>query len=152
VTGRAETRLPWRDGDVVMVSATALAGLVASTAGWFGSGGAAYVARQAIWLNLAVVGFVIFAIGNVLWLMRLRRAVTDRRVSLVALDPMDVAMTDDSAGVSHQPVTVAGTSVPQAVRVPGMSRVHHPDCPLVAGKQLEAVGFGAGEPCGVCWS
>lgn len=135
---------PWRDGDVVMVAALSVVGLAGIGVAWFGASGTADAAAQAGWLNLAVAGFVVAAVGDSLWLMRLRHAVGARRAALVSLD----------SGPEPQPVHRAArpgsTAGLALVRAAGMSHVHYPDCPLVAGKQLRAVTVGDGAPCGMC--
>lgn len=141
---------PWRDNDVVAVSVTALLGVVAVVAAWFGASGEVAVARQALWLNVAVGGFAVFAGGNSVWLMRLRRAIGARRVALVSLEADEVeAMTADTAAASA-PSRVGSTATVRLVRGVGMSRVHDPGCPLVAGKAVQPATVGDGEPCGVC--
>lgn len=143
----------WRDADVVMVGIVGLVGVVAIIAAWFGAAGTASPATQAVWLNVAVAGFVVSAAGFGLWLMRGRRAVGERRVSLVALaepesEPVEVGSRSGTPAVT---VMVPGGTAPiGAVRVVGGRLVHDPGCPLVAGKELEPVAPGSGAPCGVC--
>ncbi|MGH3521132.1 MAG: hypothetical protein ACRDQ7_27900 [Haloechinothrix sp.] len=134
------TGLPWRDGDLVMVCLTAIAGLAAIVAAWFGASGTVSVVRQAAWLNVAVAGFAISAVGLCLWLLRLRRAIGERRVALISLDPVEDAT----------PVAAAPTAEFELVRASGMSKVHFADCPLVVGKPVQPAYAGDGEPCGVC--
>lgn len=141
---------PWNDGDVVMVSATAIVGLAAIVGAWFGAGGSPLAERQAAWLNLAIAGIAIFAAGNCLWLLRVRRAVGERRVSLVALAPAEPESPDVPAPRTR--LDSPAGSARGLVRGAGMARVHQPDCPMVVGKPVEPAELGDGEPCGVCVS
>lgn len=149
MTGGSALRVPWRDGDLVAVTGAALVGLIAVLLSWFGASGSPSPAHQMMWLNLAVVGMAIFAICNCLWLMRLRRAVGQRRVGLVSLEVTEVEVGPERAapavGSVDRPVVSAGW-----VRGEGMARVHRPDCPLVAGKHVWPAHVGDGELCGVC--
>lgn len=144
--GRNGQRLAWRDGDITMVSATALVGFVAIIGAWFGASGVGSVGQQVTWLNLALAGLVIFAVGNCLWLMRGRRAIGERRVSLVSLDSSD----EPPAQAGRTLERAASTATLRVVRVAGTTRVHHPDCPLVAGKQVQPATVADGRSCGVC--
>lgn len=141
--------VPWRDGDVVMVAVTAGVGLAAIGGAWFGASGTTSLTTAMGWLNLAVAGFTVAAAGNALWLLRLRRAVGERRVALVSLDiGLDVV---DEVTEQHGPTAQAtSTAALRLVRVAGTSRVHYADCPLVHGKPVEAATMGDGKPCGVC--
>lgn len=143
--GRGGSDLAWRDGDIALVVATALVGLIAILAAWFGASGSPTLTNQVAWLNLAVAGFAIFAIGNCLWLLRGRRAVGERRVALISLEA-----EEGESPVASTASTAFSTVSLELVRGAGMARVHYPDCPLVAGKALEPAGLSVGEPCGVC--
>lgn len=147
--GRGTSRLAWRDGDIVMVSATALVGLVLLVAAWFGASGSGSPMHTATWLNVAAGGFAVFGAGNFLWLLRGRRAIGERRVALISLEPADGPPAPPrSPRAGH-----ASSGPPTALRlvtVPGMARVHDPDCPLVAHKPVRPASAGDGDPCGVC--
>lgn len=136
----------WRDSDLVVVSITALLGLIAIIAAWFGASGSHSLTQQAMWLNLAVAGFAVSSVGLCLWLMRGRRAIGERRVALVSLDPVE----DEPASAPVRRPAAGSTASFDLVRAPGMRRVHDPACPLVAGKPVERANPGDGEPCAVC--
>lgn len=140
MTGRP---LPWSDGDILAVSAGTAIGLVAIVAAWHGVSGAAAVTSQAGWLNLAVGGAVISAIGNALWLLRGRRAVGDRRRQLISIGPASI----DMPAPGSPDVT---TPLGMPVRVEGMHRIHRADCTLVHGKPVVPAPLEEGTPCGVC--
>lgn len=141
-TGRS---VAWRDGDLIVLSVTALVGAGMIATAWFGASGTARLPAQAAWLNLAVGGFGLFAAGCCVWLVRLRRAVGERRIALIALDP------------AEEPVETPARRAPvtdslRLVRAEGMAHVHYPDCALVAGKTVVEVTLADGEPCGMCVS
>lgn len=128
-----------------MLVATALAGGIAIAIAWFGASGSAAVTQQVGWLNLGIGGFVVFAGGNCLWLLRVRRAVGARRAALISLEP------DEPDPVSAPAVPVMDATVSWGlVRGAGMRKLHYPDCPLVVGKHLEPAALAEGELCGVC--
>lgn len=143
-------RLAWRDADIVMVSAAALVGVIAIASAWFGAARADSVAAQAAWLQLGVAGFAVFAAGACLWLLRGRRAVGERRSGLISLDDRlvdTIPAESPAAGTRDGPGSTASYEL---VRSVGMTRVHLPECPLVAGKRVEPANLGDGQPCGVC--
>lgn len=146
----ATQREPWRDSEVILVAVTAVIGVTAIGGGWFGSSRTDSLVPATVWLNLAVAGFVIAAAGNCVWLLRLRRAVGERRISLISLDiaPPQVGATPESRGTASR--STQSTATFQLVRVTGTTKVHFADCPLVSGKRLEAAAVGDGQPCGVC--
>lgn len=146
MNARGESGWAWRDSDVVVVGIVGLLGLIAIIAAWFGASGTTSPTAQAVWLNVAVGGFVVSSVGFGLWLMRGRAAVGSRRASLVALE----TPTPEPAVNRPQPAPRGATASIQSVRVPGTRRVHDPGCPLIVGKETEAIAPGAGEPCGVC--
>lgn len=86
MTGAHFPRLAWQDGDIVMVSITALVAVIGIVGAWFGATGAGSMAAQAGWLNLGVASLAVYAVGVCLWLLRGRRAVGERRVALISLD------------------------------------------------------------------
>ncbi|OAH13067.1 hypothetical protein [Streptomyces jeddahensis] len=142
---------PWRDGDALTVCATTLIGLAVIAGAWFGVSGTVSATRQAAWLNAGAAGFAIEAGGLCLWLLRLRRAVGERRVALISLAPQEDAQEPMRTARPPRCTRPTDTTVPlPLVRAAGMTRVHHPDCPLVAGKDVTPAGLDDGEPCGVC--
>lgn len=136
------SRLAWRDGDIITLAVTTTIGLFTLIGAWFGASGSGSVPQQTLWLNLGVAGFTVFAAGNALWLLRGRRAVGDRRAALVWLD------TDEDEQPAPLPAVAARSG--QTVHIPGASRAHRADCPLVARKQVEPTDSGEFTPCGVC--
>lgn len=136
-------RGPWRDADVIAVCLTSLIGVVLIVAAWFGAASAGTLTQQALWGTIAVAGLVVSGVGLSLWLLRLRRAIGHRRASLVSLDP-PAAPEPTPAPRTHDTASLP------LVRAHGMRKVHDPDCPLVAGKDVQPAALGDGEPCVVC--
>lgn len=149
MTGIDTRAVPWRDRDVVTVCGTSLAGIALIVTAWFGASATVSTARQAAWTNLGVAGFAVGAGGLCLWLLRARRTLGERRVTLIALAPAD---DDEDTRPRPTPRTRStdDTLALPLVRAEGMDRTHRPDCPLVAGKEVTPAAVGAGEPCGVC--
>jgi hypothetical protein len=141
---------PWQDRDALMVCGTTLAGLALIVTAWFGAGGTASVARQTAWLNLAVAGFAVSSIGLCLWLLRARRAVGDRRIALISLAPREEQEDSYEAKPLRRAGAADGTASPRLVRAAGMVRLHRPNCPLLAGKDVTGAAEEDGELCGVC--
>lgn len=136
-------RYAWRESTLIKVVVTAIIGLVAIAAGWFGASGSTSVVRQTAWLEVAIAGFTVAAAGNCLWLLRARKAIGERRHALITLEAADV-----EPGRPRPSVT--STASLELVRAEGMTRVHYRDCPLVDGKPLKPADLSGGEPCGVC--
>jgi hypothetical protein len=121
-------------------------------AAWFGASGTVSATRQAAWLNAGMAGFAVSAGGLCLWLLRLRRAVGERRVALISLAPQEDG-ADETSRTARPPRHAGPTdrTIPlPLVRAAGMARLHRPDCPLVAGKDVTPARLDDGEPCGVC--
>lgn len=151
MTGQAWPSLAWRDGDIVTMAAMTLAGLIAIVVAWFGAGGSGNVTHQAMWLNLAVAGFGISALGNCLWLLRGRKAVGERRVSLISFETMDdEASAPEGGRDGRRPAATQPTASLELVRGAGMTLVHYRDCPLLVGKPVQSALPGDGQPCGMC--
>ncbi|GAA5108238.1 hypothetical protein [Haloechinothrix salitolerans] len=142
MTSSNASRLAWRDGDIITVAVTTAIGLFVLIGAWFGASGSGSVSQQMGWLNLGVAGVTVFAAGNALWLLRGRRAVGERRASLVWLD------TDEDEQAA--PSRAVATESSHLVCIPGAARVHRADCPLVADKHVEPADMAGCRPCGVC--
>lgn len=140
--------LAWRDSDFVLVSIALLLGVIATVTASFGASGAGSLAQQNAWFHVAVAGFAISGIGLSMWLLRGRRAVGDRRVALISLGDPDPEVP--RASRTGRGAALGATEPLGLVRAAGMARVHHRDCPLVAGKPTEPAHLGDGDHCGVC--
>lgn len=146
MSGRAGPRLPWGGDAIVMLSLVALLAVLVIGTSWFGSAQTASISRQAMWLQIAIAGLVIFVLGLCVWLLRGHRTINERRIGLVTLDYGHENMPASPT----IPEPAGATAALDLVRAEGMSRVHQPDCALVAGKRIEAATFADGPPCGVC--
>jgi hypothetical protein len=131
----------------VLVVATSLIGLIAIITAWILARKTEDLATQAWWVNLAVAGVVVSSAGLGMWILSGRRAVGERRASLVALERPAAELPTRPGS---PPARRGETAVISAVRVPGTSLVHDSGCPLVAGKEVEPAVLGSGEMCGVC--
>jgi hypothetical protein len=130
---------------------------------WYVCAGDASFNAQIGPLDAAVAGLVLCGLGNVMWLMRGRRLLGERRRALL---PDVVAAVSTGAGslrpVSGVPVGAADAEAAAAsgesalfVAGAGMVRFHRPDCALAAGRgwsgltRAEHAELGR-LPCGVC--
>lgn len=129
---------PWQDNDLITSAALGFLGAAAVVASWLVASASVSVGSQVAWLNVAICGLVVAAVAACLWLMRVRGRIGQRRRALVALEPVELA------------VPIRHIAAGPLVRAAGMLRVHHADCPLVAGKQVEPARRGDGESCGMC--
>src|SRR2546423_11688344 len=140
---RFRRSLPWGMGDLLAVYATTFVGLLLVFVAWFGTSASVRLNNQVHGTNVGVAGVIVLGAGNLLWLLRGKRATGELRRLVLALVPVD----DDG------PI-----EVPQADRLvagPDMTRFHRADCPLVAEKHVRAAGreahVRAGRAaCGVC--
>jgi hypothetical protein len=134
--------VPWRHGDLILLSALATIGFWTIVAAWVGASGSTKVSTETIWLGAAIVAAVVAGFGNGLWLLAAHRAVRLRQRALTELAltmlPPDPA---GSRAVQEIEVPVAAVTFPSAselVSAPRMTHFHRPDCQLVAGKPVTA--------------
>lgn len=141
--------VPWRPAEAIWTTALNIVGAVVVFVGWLGVSGTARLSHQYGWTSVAVVGLVIAALGNGLWLLGGRRAVGVRRRRLLA-DPPRGAVDVTSAAVATSP-----PADDRLVTAPAMTRYHRPGCILVRGKDVRPYeparrGAPAARPCGMC--
>jgi hypothetical protein len=116
-------------------------GLVLILVGWWQAAGVGSVQSGLAWLNLCLAGLVVAAVGNGLWLLRARQAVSLARVSVLGVaHPVEVAMRPMYAPSENGHARLAA--------VPGLLRFHRPGCALVAGKQVRVASRVAHERAG----
>jgi hypothetical protein len=133
---------------VVRLLITDCFGLLLILMGWWQAAGVGSVRTGLAWFNLCLAGLVVAGVGNGLWLLRARQAVTLARVSVLG-QPRPVEVTTVPAfGPSENGHAVL-------VAAPGLLRFHRPGCALVAGKQVGVASRVAHEragrmPCEVC--
>lgn len=139
--------VPWRLGDLLLLCGLVGAGVIAVLSAWWGTSGTSSLSTQYAWVNLGVIGVVVLGTGCCIWLMIGRRALGEReRLLLSAIGASQLVRVPTPIRVAATRSFVAGT---------GMTRYHHPDCHLVAGKtvlssSVAAHGRAGRRPCGMC--
>jgi hypothetical protein len=141
------SRLPWTVNSLLLLVFGNVVALVLIVAGWYGASTRGTVSSQGSWVDTAILGAILAGVLDCVWLLRGRRAVGQQRRALITAESWRV-----TSGVPPQ---VAGTATTgesgPLVRVAGMIRVHHSDCPLVVGKATKVVRRPANQPrCGIC--
>ena len=81
-------RSPWQSPDVVVLAALNALGAIVIVAGAVWTRNFDDVSRQFPAANLSVAGLLIAGFGNIAWLLTGRRAVAQRRVRLLADEPV----------------------------------------------------------------
>jgi hypothetical protein len=140
----------WRPEDFMRWVLTVGLGGIVLVASWYVCAGDASFYRQIGPLNGAVAGVIIAGLGNVMWLLRGRRMIGERRRALLP-DPVVVAAGDEVAtgtapSASDLELYVAGE---------GLARFHRPGCTLAVGRSWTGAPRQAHlelgrRPCGVC--
>jgi hypothetical protein len=117
---------------------------------WWNASGRPFFDKQVPVAVVAIGGLLIALWGHVVWILRGRQAIGERRLRFLP----DVVETASPGAV---PGTAPGTTpgMPLLVAGAGLRRYHHPSCPLAAGRDwdaaTEAEHASAGRrPCGVC--
>jgi hypothetical protein len=131
--------------DLAVLYACTVGGLATLLVGWWGVSGTARLSHQVPWVVVGTAGLIVLGAGNGLWLLIGRRAVAERRRSLLgafAAAPLTASTHRNGAG-------------PKPVWATGMQRYHRPTCQLVAGKATRSSSISAHhragrQPCGMC--
>lgn len=137
------TGLPWTRADAAKSAALVALGCVVWAIGWFQVAEKPALEEQIAPFNVVIVGFMVVGVGNASWFLAGRRAVGDRRRSLLTL-----------AAGAQVPAQVP--SADECDRYVGSERFfHRAACPLVADRswapQARSEHECAGRvPCGVC--
>src|SRR5437764_15138 len=76
--------LPWQVGDLLTLWFFSAAGALLLFMAWWGASGTPRQSREILWLDVGVIGLLIFGTGAVIWLLTGRRAVGHRRRALLA--------------------------------------------------------------------
>ena len=142
----------WSPEDVLRWIALVGGGLVMCVIAWYVAAGKTNFHQQGGQTNLAIGGLIAAGAGHTMWIMRGRRAVSERRRALLR-DPVEAPLAHSVFAVwpyegarPQSPVTVGGE---------GMQHYHRADCPLAAGRDWPSAPVDEQEaagrtPCGVC--
>jgi hypothetical protein len=134
----------WRRRDAVAVVTCDLVAAVLLVVAWWGASRALRPDGQDGWFGLAVAGLIVAGVGNGVWLLTARAAVTQRSRSV------------GTAAVAEPALALAGgDGFAPLVGTPTLTRYHRPDCRLAAGRPMEPADRTAHErlgrrPCGMC--
>jgi hypothetical protein len=128
---------------MLLVYGMTFVGLLLVFLSWLETSGSVRLGSQVRWTNVGVAGVIVLGAGNMLWLLRGKRATGQLRRLVLASVPID----------DERPIKTQRTG--PLVSGPDMTRFHLAGCALVAGKQVSAAGREAHaragrEPCGVC--
>jgi hypothetical protein len=145
----------WSAEDLIRWVLGASAGGIVIVVSWYVCSGDAAFDRQIGPLDAAMAGLVFAGLGNVMWLLRGRRALGERRQVLLPDLPAVGAATERPADAE---VGAAGSAEPEGdlfVGGEGMMRFHRPDCPLAVGRSWAVATRQVHEEagrlrCGVC--
>jgi len=157
---RAASRtLLWRAEDLIRWGITVGLGGIVIAVAWYVCAGDASFDQQVGPADAAVGGLLLAGIGNAVWLLQGRRALGERRRTLLpdvaAPEPTVTRVTDAGA----VPMPAPGETTAQAglfVAGAGLERYHRPGCALASGRS-DWTGMTRAEhevagrrPCGVC--
>jgi hypothetical protein len=163
VTGRAPNWSLWSAEDLLRWLLTVGAGAIVVAVSWYVCAGDASFNRQIGPLDAAAAGLVLGGLGNVMWLVRGRRVLGERRRALLP-DPLTLiagsAGAAGSAPTALAPVPaaveeIAGDPAGLFVAGDGLARFHRPGCALAEGRDWVASSRRQHEdagrmPCGIC--
>jgi hypothetical protein len=114
---------PWRFAHLRAVILIDLAAVLVLASAWAGSRHASTLERQIVWMNLAVLALVVYALSNGTFLFFGRKRAGARR---------RVLLGDVVSGAGASPANISD----QWVWLPGTRRAHRPACTFVAGKPV----------------
>jgi hypothetical protein len=136
----------WGRRDVVQVAVVSSVGVMLMAVAWYGSGDGRPLERQVPFLDLAVGGLLVAALGGGLFVLSGLRAVGARKAMVKSRAGLRAADRPAGDGRLAAGALVAGAA---------MTRYHRPDCRLATGKAVTAATRAeheraARQPCGVC--
>jgi hypothetical protein len=142
----------WRPEDVLRWSGLAAVGAVMTVTGWYLSAGEVSYRHQTGAIDLAISGCVVAAAAHVVWLMRGRRAIGERRRRVLG-EPVSAPLA--TSVFAQWPYEGRRPRSAVIVGGDGLRHFHRSDCPLAADRSWpsrpvadqEAAGRTA---CGVC--
>ena len=134
----------WRRRDAVGWLVAEVVAVVLLVVAWWGTSRTVEVDRQDGWFGLGMAGLVVAGVGNGLWLLAGRAAVSRRARSVIACDQ-----------ASRAERVVDGYAPTRLVGGASLAHYHRPDCRLAAGRPVDAADRAGHErlgrrPCGVC--
>jgi len=151
---------PWTSDHLVALLVANLVGIVAMAAGWWVAHRATDLSDQVAWSNLAIIGLAFTGAADGLWLARGRQAVRRARQVTVGRIPEVIYPADRPSAATAQGRAAANgnghrVAAGSLLASEQMTRYHHADCLLVAGKPARAAGRSVHEragrrPCEVC--
>jgi hypothetical protein len=137
------SRMPWTINALLFLVILNLVAVVVIVIGWYGASTRGTVSSQTPWADAAIVGAILAGIADCMWLLQGRRAIGEQRRTLLTLESWQARTAN----------VLPPAASDQLVRAAGMSRVHRPHCPLVAGKKTSVVRRpGSAQRCGICGS
>jgi len=133
VPERLRRPVPWRLGDLLLLYACTVVGLLLIAVAWFGASSSVVVDSQVRWTNIGIGGLILLGAGNLSWILAGRRAVGELRRHLTPLIPLpERRVAPDTEAIPPQ-----GAADGALVSARGMTRYHRPDCVFVAGKSVQ---------------
>lgn len=137
---------PWSRRDLTRLTFLGTSGLALCAVGWFRASGETDLGSQVAPANLGLAGLMVAAAGHAAWLAAGRRAVGEKRSSLMDAAPVGVLAHAHLLVLESEGKLVAGA---------GLRRFHREECLLAAGRHwaeaLRHEHLAAGRSaCGVC--
>ena len=160
----AAPSLLWGAEDLLRWVITVGLGGIVLAVSWYVCAGEVQFSQQVGPIDAAIAGLLLSGIGNLAWLLHGRRALGERRRSLLpdvavaGFDQPTAVGTRRRLGSASQTMTSVASTAEETLFVSGegMERYHRPECALAAGRtgwsalprqEHEAAGR---QPCGVC--
>jgi hypothetical protein len=147
-----QVRVPWRVGDLTLLSVLSFLGLAGLMTGWIGASSSTTVRTEELWLVVGIVAAVLSGFGNAMWLLAGHRTVRGRAKAVTAeiRELLLVPTAGDATVVNSEPVV--GGALVAAAR---MTHFHRRTCHLTVGKKViartHAQHLKSGRhACGVC--
>lgn len=151
---------PWRPRDLLILAMTTSLGVALVAVGWTGASGETQFGNQLGWLNIAVIGSVLAAAGNVVFLATGFRTYNGLRRRLFpataqSLYDLRIPGLELSNGATDCDSGKGTQDAGQMVGIKGMTMYHQRACPLILRKPMESIVLCDPEsadrkPCGVC--
>jgi len=156
-SGEASTATPpssrtlWAAEDLIRLVLALLVGGIVVGVAWYICSGDARFNQQIGPLDAAVGGLIFAGGGNVMWLLRGRRALGERRRALMP----DLEAAILPAGSVRPVATSPSDPSDLLVAGDGLVRYHRAACPLASGRSWTGMTRGehdamGRQPCGVC--